>query len=774
MQRVTRRTSRALGVCACGALLLAAAPHAQNRLPLPLRRASAVRLLYTSDWSGSREVHSVDPARPGSVAQLTFGHEPRCDPLVERCGFGHVTPSPDGRHIAYETESLCDGDAGGGYLYVARVDGRARRRVARLDGCSDLAWAPDSRRLAYVVNAKAPSIYLVGADGSHDRRLGYGADPTWSPDGRSLALLANHELWIVRNEHFHRISTGVDTYAWSPTGKQLAIGTLSHEYPFFSEFAQVATIRPDGTARRLLNDAPVYRYAWSPSGRWLGLGIDRRGQSGELDVVRPDGSGRRRFGDRLAFTGWRWSSDDRFISYDGYSGLTVLDRGNASTKQLGPVLAEQWSRRGHLLAFSTASGISTLDAASGSVDRLASDSTDVLEWAPHDRSIAYVQDTPYESGDLRVAALSGRVRTVVAGSGTAGGAFGSIAWISPAGPLRYRRPEVRELATVTVNQLTARWPIERIAADGDRVVYVACGRVFVWTPETREVVQAEPAASLTPQCSTPTNYLPFDLYDLALTRDRVAFGVRNGNMSQGWALFEEPLADPAALRRVDHDFGVAGCTVANGGLGDLAGAGDVLLFSRWHEPVPDSPDTCGHPTSQQIYRVDANGCPCAPIATSPGPLIPTDVDAARVVAIGTNETEVLDAEGRPLLAVPVHALAAQLSGLHLVVVVQGQLRDYDAVTGTLLHAWPLPDVPSGTPCGSPHPWGCPAIRLELEDASRDLAAYVVDGQVHIMRLADGADVAIGKGTTARFMNAGLVYADGSELHLFLLGALSKA
>jgi hypothetical protein len=99
------------------------------------------------------------------------------------------------------------------------------------------------------------------------------------------------------------------------------------------------------------------------------------------------------------------------------------------------------------------------------------------------------------------------------------------------------------------------------------------------------------------------------------------------------------------------------------------------------------------------------------------------------------------------------------------VVVRGQLRDYDATTGALTHAWPLPDVPSGGPCVGPFPSPCASIQLELDDASRGLATYVLDGQVHVLRLADGADKSVGRGTLARFMDAGLVYADGADLHL---------
>ncbi len=316
---------------------------------------------------------------------------------------------------------------------------------------------------------------------------------------------------------------------------------------------------------------------------------------------------------------------------------------------------------------------------------------------------------------------------------------------------------------MTADGVTAPWPIERVAADGGRVLYVSCGHVFLWTPATRAVRQAEPAASLTPQCSMPGHYLPFDVYDVALAGDRTALAVGSGGMSQGWEIFQEPLGDPAELREVARGVGYAECTVGDQGLGDLAGQGSLLVFSRWTELTQHG--DCSPIVSQTIYRLDPLGCPCAQVATSPGPLLPVDVDGGRVVAVGTNTTEVLDPTGVPLLALSVHARSAQLSGSDLVVAVRGQLRDYDARTGALVHAWPLPDVPTGAPCGSPHPEGCPSIRLELEDAARGLAAYVFDGELHVVRLDNGTDQTIAKATTARFMDAGLVYPSGNELHL---------
>jgi hypothetical protein len=96
---------------------------------------------------------------------------------------------------------------------------------------------------------------------------------------------------------------------------------------------------------------------------------------------------------------------------------------------------------------------------------------------------------------------------------------------------------------------------------------------------------------------------------------------------------------------------------------------------------------------------------------------------------------------------------------------RGELRDYDSGTGAHLHAWPLPDVPSGAECETPNSIRCSQPRLALEDAARGLVTYVLDGQVHVLRLADGVDVIVASGTTARFIDSGLVYANSLRLRL---------
>ena len=129
------------------------------------------------------------------------------------------------------------------------------------------------------------------------------------------------------------------------------------------------------------------------------------------------------------------------------------------------------------------------------------------------------------------------------------------------------------------------------------------------------------------------------------------------------------------------------------------------------------------------------------------------VDDGRIVARRSdNSLELLGLDGGLLRRFEVPALAAALDGDDLVVLVRGELRDYSASTGALLHTWPLPDVPSAGRCRLP---SCPGIRLTLLDAARGLALYALDGGVHLLRLRDGADVAIPFALAAALTDAGL-------------------
>lgn len=95
-----------------------------------------------------------------------------------------------------------------------------------------------------------------------------------------------------------------------------------------------------------------------------------------------------------------------------------------------------------------------------------------------------------------------------------------------------------------------------------------------------------------------------------------------------------------------------------------------------------------------------------------------------------------------------------------------ELRLYDAASGAIRATWSLPAQPAGHNCdfyGDPS-CGRP-VPLVLEDVARGLAVYVLDGEVHLLRLRDGADRVVAAGTLARFMDTGLVYADGARIRM---------
>jgi len=693
----------------------------------------SLRILYSSDWAPAGQIYAVDPGR-NRVGQVTHGSSGvtslgACARLRQdtqppvHCVFVRPLPSRDGRRLVFSQGAVdcLYGPASQNEkaLFVSRADGSKPRRLAATRACGVrflAAWSPDSRRIAYCCDG-AGRLRVVDADGSNGRTVAIGGhDPAWSPDGRRLAYADSAGLHVEDERASHLIARGsVAEFAWSPTGMWIA-----------------------------------YRIAYT-----------RSDSPGGLYLVRSDGTSTR----RIADVGWSlsWSPTAALLAFRGKGGVQIADVNTRKVRVISPDSGYSlaWSPNGRLLAFAEDEGIEVADVDSAATRLLSTDRARELRWAPDGRSLAYVVDEPvrwfYPTGDLRVVTLSGHVRTVVAAAGDYGGSIEGIVWTRPSAEVRYRKPAPRLLGRVTADGVAAPWPIERLATDGSRVAYAACERVFVWTPARGTLLQAEPAASLSPRC---TWSVLSGLYSLALSRDRVAFGLDYGGMSRiGW-LGGVTLGEGGTFTLGTAAW-TSGCISRDYGLGNLAGSESLLVFSRWREDCVPT-----RTTVEEIRRVEPGGTSRV-IASSPGPLVPLDVDADRIVAGGSNATWLLDQDGKLLLSVSVSPLAAQLSGSQLVVLVQGALRVYDAASGQLERTWSLPDVPSGAECRSPSgsSWGCGGPRLVLEDAARGLVTYVLDGQVHVLRLADGVEATIGPGTLARFMDAGLVYADGARLHL---------
>ena len=65
------------------------------------------RILYTSDWAGTRQIYAIDPSAKEQVGQVTFGRAPACGPSV--CAYGDPVPSPDGSRVLFYEYGGCDG-----------------------------------------------------------------------------------------------------------------------------------------------------------------------------------------------------------------------------------------------------------------------------------------------------------------------------------------------------------------------------------------------------------------------------------------------------------------------------------------------------------------------------------------------------------------------------------------------------------------------------------------------------------------------------------------
>jgi TolB protein len=156
------------------------------------------------------------------------------------------------------------------------------------------AFSPDGNSIAYVYRGQNFSdIFVMKDDGSENRRLTQGQArllddndwvfrPTWTPDGTQIAFMADTGSpfllpWTMntQGEARRQLQLGgafemVDSVAWAPDGKRLAIsgfiGTPSGQpLP-----GQVYVWETGKSAQPFTeNQNGAYDPTWSPSGEWL-------------------------------------------------------------------------------------------------------------------------------------------------------------------------------------------------------------------------------------------------------------------------------------------------------------------------------------------------------------------------------------------------------------------------------------------------------------------------------------------------------------------------
>lgn len=190
--------------------------------------------------------------------------DPRIGRLLDQLGkvqaIEQVQLSPDGQHLAWVVRRHDKPS-----IEIARADGSDAHPLAMAGApgsCrqEELAWAPDSHRLAFLSDCGGKpgdlDVYTsdVGADGKV-RRLadldGYAQALSWSADGRTLAF-----LYV---EGATRRASAVA--AAKPAAGEVGVEGL--------EIQRIATVPAAGGAPGMASPADryVYEFSWSPDAR---------------------------------------------------------------------------------------------------------------------------------------------------------------------------------------------------------------------------------------------------------------------------------------------------------------------------------------------------------------------------------------------------------------------------------------------------------------------------------------------------------------------------
>ena len=164
------------------------------------------------------------------------------------------------------------GRAGNDEIFTSPPTGETATNLTRSSRPDlDPAWSPDGGRVAFArvpPGARRPSIYVMNADGSGQRRVTGGAaadrHPTWSPDGEWLAFVRSYppqgksQIWKIKaggGGAARLTGTGTGVIGGSPVWYEAANG---REWIAFSRsvtgrsFPLIRRIRPDGTGRKVL------------------------------------------------------------------------------------------------------------------------------------------------------------------------------------------------------------------------------------------------------------------------------------------------------------------------------------------------------------------------------------------------------------------------------------------------------------------------------------------------------------------------------------------
>src|ERR1043166_9138745 len=295
--------------------------------------------------------------------------------------FGQVTVSPDGKKVAW-VEKLRDKngtETGASTIFVDTIDSRtpARKITASSSGTlceSDIAWSPDSGRIAFLSDAVKPGqsqLYLEGAAGQPAKRLtnvkGFLASPKFSPDGKTIAVLFTEnatraagplvaetpETGEIKDAFFEQrlalidIATGklrqispADTYIyeydWAPDNLHLVVTSALGNGDNNWWIAELSVLdATTGLMKSIYKPALQINFpAWSPDGKSIafieGLMSDFGSVGGDVMVIPAEGGKAKNVTPerKASASSLSWTKDGKIIAGEfvgGDSSVIAID-----------------------------------------------------------------------------------------------------------------------------------------------------------------------------------------------------------------------------------------------------------------------------------------------------------------------------------------------------------------------------------------------------------------------------------------------------------------
>jgi dipeptidyl aminopeptidase/acylaminoacyl peptidase len=354
---------------------------------------AATILLYAS----SSAAQEKQTSKQAVESRLKAVEKEKVSPAVEQAihalnaanDFAQAAISPDGKKVAW-VEELRDKsgvDSGKSAIFETTIDGKTPARkitAARAPSAeSDIAWAPDSRRIAFIsdaLKAGQAQLYLEDTAARAPKRLtdvkGTLASPKFSSDGKTIAVLFTEnapraagplvaevaETGEIKDAFFEQrlavidIATGklrqvspADTYVyqydWAPDGLNFVVSSALGNGDNNWWIAELSILdATTGLMKPLYKPSLQVSYpAWSPDGKSIafieGLMSDEDSVGGDIFLIPATGGRPQNLTpERKTSASWlTWTHDGKIVAGEfaqGESSIISFDPASAKIDSL--------------------------------------------------------------------------------------------------------------------------------------------------------------------------------------------------------------------------------------------------------------------------------------------------------------------------------------------------------------------------------------------------------------------------------------------------------